>query len=51
MIQADKDKNIPQEITDFILSMIQAFLKTAYYMTEHPEEKGDKRIIRLFQKN
>jgi len=39
MIQADKDKNIPQEITDFILSMIQAFLKTAYYMTEHPEAK------------
>lgn len=39
MIQIDKDKNIPQEITDFILSMMQAFLKTGYYMSEHPEAK------------
>jgi len=45
MIQVDKDKNIPQEITDFILSMIQAFLKTGYYMSEHPEAKKATSVL------
>jgi HEAT repeat protein len=39
MIRLDKDQTIPQEISEFILSVIKAFLKTGYYMTEHPEAK------------
>jgi HEAT repeat protein len=39
MIQVNKDENLPKEIADFILSVIQAFLKTGYYMSEHPEAK------------
>ena len=39
MIQVNKDENLPKEIAEFILSVIQAFLKTGYYMSEHPEAK------------
>ena len=51
MIHLDKNQNIPQEISDFILSMIQAFLKTGYYMSEHPEaEKATSGLFASFKR-
>jgi HEAT repeat protein len=39
MIPAEKDKMVPPEVCDFILTLIQAFLKTGYYRSNHPEAK------------
>lgn len=35
----EKDNPITTDVSDFILTLIQAFLKTGYYMSEHPEAK------------
>lgn len=38
----------PEEIGEFLLSLIQAFLRTGYYLPEHPESKKAK--IGLYDK-
>src|SRR5512139_912638 len=40
--EAERLQRLQNKLTDFILHLIQAFLRTGYYTAEHPESKKAK---------
>ena len=45
-----KDNAVSAEVADFILTLIQGFTKTGYYMPDHPEtEKATSGLYDMLQ--